>query len=99
MYLLNSKQEKYVLENTSVLDVWGIGSGLSSFLVNNKVKNAFQLTKFNEDFARKKKGIILLKTILELNGTLCNQIEDKFSEKNQYVCLDLLVKDLIFLMT
>ena len=53
----NSKQEKYVLENTSVLDVWGIGSGLSSFLVNNKVKNAFQLTKFNEDFARKKKAL------------------------------------------
>ena len=55
VFELNSKQEKYVLENTSVLDVWGIGSGLSSFLVNNKVKNAFQLTKFNEDFARKKR--------------------------------------------
>ena len=86
VFQLNSKQEKYVLENTSVLDVWGIGSGLSSFLVNNKVKNAFQLTKFNEDFARKKKGIILLKTILELNGTLCNQIEDKFSEKKS-ICV------------
>ena len=55
VFELNSRQEKYVLENTNVGDVWGIGSGLLNFLANNKVKNAFQLTKFNEDFARKKK--------------------------------------------
>ena len=42
-------------------DIWGIGSGLSNFLINNKVKNAFQLTKFNEDFARKKKRYCFIK--------------------------------------
>ena len=86
VFELNSSQEKYVLENTNVGDVWGIGSGLLNFLANHKVKNAFQLTKFNEDFARKKKGIVLLKTILELNGTLCNEIETKFSEKKS-ICV------------
>ena len=86
VFELNSRQEKYVLENTNVGDVWGIGSGLLNFLANNKVKNAFQLTKFNKDFARKKKGIVLLKTILELNGTLCNEIEAKFSEKKS-ICV------------
>ena len=73
VFELDLDKQRYVLENTSVSDIWGIGSGLSSFLVNNKIQNALQLTKFNKDFARKKKGIILLKTILELKGTLCNQ--------------------------
>ena len=64
-----------------------VGSGLSNFLINHKVNNAFQLTKFNEDFAKKKKGIVLLKTILELKGTLCNQIEDKCLKKKIYMCV------------
>ena len=61
-------------------------AGYQSFLVNNKVKNAFQLTKFNEDFARKKKRHCFIKNNFELKGTLCNQIEDKFSEKKS-ICV------------
>ena len=86
VFELNSDQEKYVLEKTNVLDIWGIGDGLAKFLENNKINNAFQLTKFNEDFARKKKGIVLLKTILELKGTLCNKIEDQLLEKKS-ICV------------
>ena len=86
VFELNSDQEKYVLEKTNVSDIWGIGDGLTKFLENNKICNAFQLTKFNEDFARKKKGIVLLKTILELKGTLCNKIEDQLLEKKS-ICV------------
>ena len=86
VFELNSDQEKYVLEKTNVSDIWGIGDGLAKFLENNKINNAFQLTKFNEDFARKQKGIILLKTILELKGTLCNKIEDQLLEKKS-ICV------------
>ena len=86
VFELNSDQEKYVLEKTNVSDIWGIGDGLAKFLENNKINNALQLTKFNEDFARKKKGIVLLKTILELKGTLCNKIEDQLLEKKS-ICV------------
>ena len=86
VFELSSEQEKYVLEKTNVSDIWGIGDGLAKFLENNKINNAFQLTKFNEDFARKKKGIVLLKTILELKGTLCNKIEDQLLEKKS-ICV------------
>ena len=86
VFELSSEQEKYVLEKTNVSDIWGIGDGLAKFLENNKINNAFQLTKFNEDFARKQKGIILLKTILELKGTLCNKIEDQLLEKKS-ICV------------
>ena len=86
VFELSSDQEKYVLEKTNVSDIWGIGDGLAKFLENNKINNAFQLTKFNEDFARKKKGIVLLKTILELKGTLCNKIEDQLLEKKS-ICV------------
>ena len=86
VFELDLDKQRYVLEKTNVSDIWGIGSGLSNFLVNNKIQNALQLTKFNEDFARKKKGIVLLKTILELKGTLCNKIEDRLLEKKS-ICV------------
>ena len=70
VFELDLDKQRYVLEKTNVSDIWGIGSGLSNFLVNNKIQNALQLTKFNKDFARKKKGIVLLKTILELKGDI-----------------------------
>ena len=41
VFEFNQNQEKYVLEKTNVSDVWGVGSGLSNFLVNNKVKMLF----------------------------------------------------------
>ena len=68
VFELNSDQEKYVLEKTSVSDIWGIGSGLSNFLVNNKINNAFQLTQFNEDFARKKKRYCFIKNNSRVKG-------------------------------
>ena len=49
VFELDLDKQRYVLEKTNVSDIWGIGSGLSNFLVNNKIQNALQLTKFNKD--------------------------------------------------
>ena len=61
VFELDLDKQRYVLEKTNVSDIWGVGSGLSNFLVNNKINNAFQLTKFNKDFAKKEKRYCFIK--------------------------------------
>ncbi len=66
---------EYILKNTSVENVWGVGRKLSVFLKKNNINNAFDLKDCNEYFIRKKKGVILQRTVLELRGVECNYIE------------------------
>ena len=84
--LRSKKFTDYVLQKTNVIDIWGIGSKLAAFLVNNSVNNAFDLREFNESFARKKKGVILQRLILELKGIVCNEVE-KESAKKKSICV------------
>ena len=51
--LRSKKFTDYVLQQTNVNDVWGIGTKLAKFLIDNDVNNAFELKEFNESFARK----------------------------------------------
>ena len=76
----------YVLQKTNVNDIWGIGNKLAQFLVDNGVNNALDLREFNESFARKKKGVILQRSILELKGIICDEVE-KESAKKKSICV------------
>ena len=84
--LRSKKLTDYVLQKTNVEDIWGIGSKLAKFLIDNGVNNAFELREFNESFARKKKGVILQRSILELQGIICNEVE-KESTKKKSICV------------
>ena len=66
----------YILKNTNIEDVWGVGKKLTIFLKNNNINNAFDLRECNENFIRKKKGIVLQRTVLELRGMKCNYIQN-----------------------
>ena len=54
--------------------------------MDNGVNNAFDLREFNESFARKKKGVILQRSILELKGIICDEVE-KESAKKKSICV------------
>mgnify|MGYP001333407229 FL=1 len=82
----SKKLTDYVLQKTNVNDIWGIGNKLAQFLVDNGVNNALDLREFNESFARKKKGVILQRSILELKGIICNEVE-KESAKKKSICV------------
>jgi len=84
--LRSKKLTDYVLQKTNVNDIWGIGNKLAQFLVDNAVKNALDLREFNESFARKKKGVILQRSILELKGIICNEVE-KEPAKKKSICV------------
>ena len=93
--LESDKSINYVLRETQTQNIWGIGKQLANFLLINNVNNAFQLKELNQNFARKKKGLFLQRSILELNGIKCIDIENNLSEKNQYVFQDHLEKNSI----
>ena len=65
----------YMLKNTGVEDIWGVGKQLSIFLKGNNIKTAYYLSKSNDNFIREKKGVILQRTVFELRGIKCNYIE------------------------
>ena len=84
--LRSKKLVDYILQRTNVHDIWGIGDKLAKFLMDNGVNNAFDLREFNESFARKKKGVVLQRSILELKGIICNEVE-KESAKKKSICV------------
>ena len=81
-----NKNLEYVLKNTLVDSVWGVGKKLSIFLKSNNINSAYDLKECDEDFIRKKKGVILQRTVLELRGVKCNYIESKVPMKKS-ICV------------
>ena len=79
----NSNSRKLILEDVHVEDVWGIGRRLTNTLNLHGIKNAFQLSNVDKTWIRKKTSVNVLKTVLELNGISCIQLEDKISQKKQ----------------
>ncbi len=76
----------YILKKTLVNDIWGIGNRLSDFLSKYSINNAFDLKEFDESFARKKRGIVLQRTIVELKGISCNEVENLLVKKKS-ICV------------
>ncbi len=84
---LKSQQiTNYILKNTDVESIWGIGRQLAIFLKNYKINKALELSKFNQDFARKKKGVTLQRSILELNGIVCSEVQKNLNKKKS-ICV------------
>ena len=83
---LNSDQKKLYFRKTLVNDIWGIGNRLSDFLSKYSINNALQFKEFDESFARKKRGIVLQRTIVELKGIACNEVENLLVKKKS-ICV------------
>ena len=76
IYEINCEDElNYILRNTSVEDIWGIGRRLSVFFRKININDAFSFKNINLKFIRQKKGIVTQKTVLELRGVECYPIE------------------------
>ncbi|HSI45105.1 MAG TPA: Y-family DNA polymerase [Methylophilus sp.] len=70
------------LREISVGSVWGIGRGLASHLQNKKlmeelpIHTAYDLKMSNPATMRKKFNVVMEKTVRELNGTTCLELEE-----------------------
>lgn len=66
-----------ILEQTKLSDIWGIGRGLSQRMHQEGITNALQLKhQINrQEWVRKRLHVTGLRTVMELNGQPCMEIE------------------------
>jgi len=82
----SNKELDKILRLINVQDIWGIGHALSKFLNNIGILNAYQLRDINENFIRQEKGVVVHRTVLELKGIKCFNIE-KSGIKKKSICV------------
>ena len=63
------------LTNMQIGDVWGIGVQYAKFLNKHNIKTAFDFTQANEQWVKRNMSITGQKTLLELRGTPCYNLE------------------------
>ncbi len=74
--LVDSPYLDLALQRTEVGDVWGVGSSYTKLLEKHHIHNAYQLKNADQKWIRKERGIVGLRTVLELNGTSCIPLEE-----------------------
>ena len=85
IHLSNKKQIEIALSHTPVREVWGVGRRLNDHLNKAGINTALDLAKVNPQNIRKKFSVVLERTVRELRGERCLNIEDDISSKKQIV--------------
>lgn len=83
--LYKSKYLKQALKMTDVEDVWGIGRQYSKLLKNHGINTAYELTLANDEWVKKRMTVMGLRTIYELRGVKCIELEDTIPAKKAIV--------------
>ena len=68
---------------TKVGDVWGVGRQYEKRLNSMGIEFAYQLMKANPEQIQKYFGVVLKRTVLELNGISCLDLDDTPENKKQ----------------
>ena len=76
----------WVLRNTAVKEVWGVGRKLTAHLEAMGIKTAMDLAKANPRTLRMKFSVLLEKTARELAGTPCLELEEPNPPKQEICC-------------
>ena len=79
------KEIREALRNTPIRDVWGVGRRLSEHLNQAKISNALQLADIDPNYIKRKFSLVLERTVRELRGQRCLDIENNVSAKKQIV--------------
>jgi len=80
-----TKEIREALVNTPVNDVWGVGRRLTEHLNKAKITNALQLADLDPNYIKRKFSRVLERTVRELRGQRCLNIEESISAKKQIV--------------
>ena len=83
--LSSKERQKKLMQLMPVGEVWGVGRKLNQHLNKMGIKTAYELSELDLNFARKKFNIVLAKTIRELKGEICIDLEEQPSTKKQIV--------------
>ena len=85
LYLSSKKEIRNALAHTSVNKVWGVGRRLTEHLNKAGIDTALDLAQISPQNIRKKFSVVLERTVRELRGERCLDIDDDISSKKQIV--------------
>ena len=85
MYLSTEKQIEEALKHTPVHKVWGVGRRLTNHLNDAGILTALDLANVNPRNIRKQFSVVLERTVRELKGERCLDLDDDISSKKQIV--------------
>lgn len=76
--LVENPKVDTILKDTKLRDIWGIGPGLSQRLFKEDIQNALQLKQqiSRRDWVRSRLNVTGLRTVMELNGDPCLEVEN-----------------------
>lgn len=75
-----------VFRSTDVGDVWGVGPRISTQLKAQGVQTVWDLTQMEASTARRGWSVVLERTVLELQGTPCVDLETQAPPKQEIAC-------------
>lgn len=75
-----------VMAATDVGDVWGVGRRIGAQLQADGVHTALALAQMDPSIARARWGVVMERTVRELQGTPCIALEDAPAPKQQIAC-------------
>lgn len=76
----------WVLRNTDVSEVWGVGRRMKAHLDAIGIKSAMDLAKADPRTLRKNFSVVIEKTARELAGTSCLELEEPDPPKQEICC-------------
>lgn len=76
----------WVLRNTDVSEVWGVGRRMKAHLDAMGIKSAMDLAKADPWTLRKNFSVVIEKTARELAGTSCLELEEPDPPKQEICC-------------
>lgn len=85
----------WVLRNTEVKEVWGIGRRMTAHLEAMSIRTAMDLAKADPRMLRDKFSVVVEKTARELAGTSCLELEDPDPPKQEICCSRMFGKRLV----
>jgi DNA polymerase V len=87
VFVLSSPEARErALKATEIKDVWGIGNRNAPMLVARNIQTAYDLTTVSEGWVRQKMGVTGLRTVRELKGYPCANLEIEPADKKT-VCV------------
>ena len=75
-----------IMGRTDVSDVWGVGPRLTQQLREAGVATALDLRRLDPAMVRNRWSVVLERTVLELNGVQCLNVEDVPSARKEIAC-------------
>jgi len=76
----------WVLRNTEVQEVWGIGGRMTAHLEAMGIRTAMELAKADPRMLRDKFSVVVEKTARELTGTPCLELDEADPPKQEICC-------------